>query len=148
MCVVNTLLQRSGQNFPAKYLTRETNSVQVYDVEHWPDVFNTLLIHDFPSIIVSFDTSTASLSGFIVTLTWRSPVNASAWISILVHILSMVICLSLVVRATLVSLHNISPDEIQRVQDLYMTTRNSSTNMNESSLMVAHIRAVLQHNEL
>jgi hypothetical protein len=148
MDTVNTLLQRSGQSFPAKNLSREHNSVQVYDVEHWPDVFNTLLIHDFPSIVVSFDTSTASLSGFVVTLKWRSQVDASVWVGVFVHILCMVLCLSLVMHAVLLSLQSISLDEIQRVHGMYMEDRNNSTNGDESSLLTKHIRAVLAHNEL
>ena len=66
---VNTLLQRSGQSFPVNNLSRGKNSVQVYDVKHWPDIFNVLLLHAFPSISISVGASVASR--FVVTLRWH-----------------------------------------------------------------------------
>jgi len=65
---VHLLLQQSGQSVPAKILTIDINSVQIYDVEHWPETFNTLLLHDTPSLVISVDSSNASVSGFVVTL--------------------------------------------------------------------------------
>jgi len=148
MDTVNTLLQRSGQSFPAKNLTNERNSVHVYDIEHWPDVFNTLLLHDFPSIVVSFDTSTASLSGFVVTLKWGSRVNASEWVSAIVHVLFLLLCISLIVRTIIVSLQSISTEEVERVHAMYTTGKNISIVEMTPSLLTEHIRAMLAHNEL
>ena len=148
MDTVNMLLQRSGQYFPAKNLSRDNNSVQVYDVEHWPDIFNTLLIHDFPSIVVSFDTSTSSLSGFVVTLQWRSVVDASAWVGAVVHILFMLLVLCMVFFAIWTSLQNITPDEMKRVHAIYVLDRNSSTGEAPTSLLAEHLRVVMVNNEL
>ena len=148
MDTVNMLLQRSGQYFPAKNLSRDNNSVQVYDVEHWPDIFNTLLIHDFPSIVVSFDTSTSSLSGFVVTLQWRSVVDASAWVGAVVHILFMLLVLCMVFFAIWTSLQNITPAEMKRVHAIYVLDRNSSTGEAPTSLLAEHLRVVMVNNEL
>jgi hypothetical protein len=148
MDTVNMLLQRSGQYFPAKNMSRDDHSVQVYDVEHWPDIFNTLLIHDFPSIVVSFDTSTSSLSGFVVTLQWRSVVDASAWVGAVVHILFMLLVLCMVFFAIWTSLQNITPDEMKRVHAIYVLDRNSSTGEAPTSLLAEHLRVVMVNNEL
>jgi hypothetical protein len=145
---VNTLLQRSGQAFPVKNLSNGNNSVEVYDVEHWPDIFNALLLHDFPSIVFSFDASTASLSGFVVTLRWRQAIDCSECIGMVVHILVMFLCLCIVVRSIVLSLENISIEKIQRVQEMYMAGRNSSTGEGTSSLLTEHLRAAMAHNEL
>ena len=148
MDLVNTLVQRSGQSFPVKNLTNERNSVQIYDVEHWPDVFNTLLLHDFPSIVVSFDTSTASLSGFAVTLKWGSRINAYEWVSVIVHILFLLLLISLIVHSTLVSLQGVSIEEIERVHTMYALGKNTSIVEITPSLLTQHIRSILAHNEL
>ena len=148
MDTVNMLLQRSGQYFPAKNMSRDNNSVQVYDVEHWPDIFNTLLIHDFPSIVVSFDTSTSSLSGFVVTLQWRSVVDASAWVGAVVHILFMILVLCMVFFAIWTSLQNITPAEMKRVHAVYVLGRNSSTGETPTSLLAEHLRVVMVNYEL
>ena len=65
---VNALLEQSGQSVPAIFLTIDINSAQIYDVEHWPETFNSLLLHDTPSLVISTDSSNASVSGFVVTL--------------------------------------------------------------------------------
>ena len=148
MDTVNMLLQRSGQYFPAKNMSSDDHSVQAYDVEHWPDIFNTLLIHDFPSIVVSFDTSTSSLSGFVVTLQWRSVVDASAWVGAVVHILFMLLVLCMVFFAIWTSLQNITPDEMKRVHAIYVLDRNSSTGEAPTSLLAEHLRVVMVNNEL
>jgi len=77
MDTVHTVLRKSGQSVPAKHISISENSLQVYDVEHWPETFNSLLLHDFPSIAISIDSSTASVSGFVITLAWNPPIDVS-----------------------------------------------------------------------
>ena len=145
---VNTLLQRSGQSFPVKNMSSDKYSVQVYDVEHWPDVFNTLLVHDFPSIVISFDTSTASLSGFTVTLQWKPAFDSSALVGAIVNIIFMLMCLTLMIVYILSSMRNVSTQEIEKVQKMYLFSRNSSTGETPVSLLTEHLRNIMVNNEL
>jgi len=144
---VNTMVQRSGQNFPVKIMNTDHNSVQVLDVEHWPDIFNTLLMHDFPSILISFDTSTTSLSGFTVTLRWRPKHDASLCVGVFIHVLFMSLCLAMLVRVILASLNGVKVEEMQLVYGIYLNATNSA-GASTPSLLTQHLRAVMVHSEL
>jgi hypothetical protein len=145
---VNTLLQRSGQSYPVKNMSTDKYSVQVYDVEHWPDVFNSLLVHDFPAIVISFDTSTASLSGFTVTLQWKPVLDSSAWVGAVVNILVMITCLTMLVFAIFSSMQNVSKEEIEKVQEVCLQGRNSSTGETPTSLLTEHLRNIMVNNDI
>ena len=132
---VNTLLQRSGQSYPVKNMSTDMYSVQVYDVEHWSDIFNTLFVHDFFAIVISFETSTASLSGFTVTLRWKPVLDSSALVGAVVNILVMMTCLTVLVFAILASMQKVSKEEIEKVQEVCLQGRNSSTGETPTSLL-------------
>ena len=100
---VHDLLQQSGQSVPAKHLSIGKRSIQIYDVEHWPESFNSLLLHDIPSIVISIDSSTASLSGFVVTLHWKPSVDMSQCVGIFVHCL--LLCCVIVFFVNLSGIH-------------------------------------------
>ena len=103
MNTVQQLLDSSGQATPARHLSRDERSLDVYDIEHWPETFNALLMHDFPSLRISVDSSVASLSGFVVTLTWTPPVDASQQIAVCVYIFVLTVLLGLVLRTCFIS---------------------------------------------
>jgi hypothetical protein len=145
---INLLLQRSGQSFPVKNMSTDKYSVQIYDVEHWPDVFNTLLVHDFPSIVISFDTSTASLSGFTVTLQWKPAFDSSALIGAIVNIFVMLSCLSVFVVYILATMRSVSTHEIEKVQKMCLLGRNNSTGETPISLLAEHLQNIMVNNEL
>jgi hypothetical protein len=145
---VNALLERSGQSFPVKHISNSPNSVEVYDVEHWPDSFNTLLLHDFPSMVVSFDTSTASLSGFVITLEWKQFIDASEWVGVLVHIIVFVLCLFGVVHTVLESFHSVSHSDMQNMKEFYQMARNSSSDDVASFLLAEQLRVVMSQSDL
>ena len=145
---VNALLERSGQSFPAKQISNTSNSIEVYDIEHWPDSFNTLLLHDFPSIVVSFDTCTTSLSGFVITLEWKPFMDASEWVGVFVHIIVFTSCLLILVRSVLKSFHNVSHSEMLNMQEFYQTGRNNSTGDVASFLLAEQIRAVMSQSQI
>jgi hypothetical protein len=111
METVHLLLDRSGQATPAKHLSRDERSLEVYDIEHWPETFNSLLIHDFPSLCISVDSSVASLSGFVVTLTWTPPVDASQRIEVFVYIFALIMLLGLVLRICFMGMAQVSLDQ-------------------------------------
>lgn len=118
MQTVHALLAQSGQGVPAKHMSIDANSLQVYDVEHWPESFNSLLVHDFPSILISVDSSDASLSGFVVTLRWDAAVDISAMACAVVHLVVATCVLCLLARACFVSFALVSPHEMLRIAEL------------------------------
>ena len=145
---VNSLLERSGQLFPVKQISNMSNSIEVYDVEHWPDSFNTLLLHDFPSMVVSFDTSTASLSGFVITLEWKPFIDPSEWVGVLVHITVFALCLLMIIRTVLESFHNISHSEMLNMQGFYQMGRNHSTDEVADFLLAEQLRVVMSQSKM
>ena len=145
---VNALLERSGQSFPVKNISNSFNSVEVYDVEHWPDSFNTLLLHDFPSMVVSFDTCAASLSGFVITLEWKQFVDVSQQVGVLVHILVFALYLFGVVHTVLDSFHNVSHSDMQHMKEFYQMGRNGSSAEATSFLLAEQLRVVMAQSEL
>ena len=119
VCVMDTvhqLLDRSGQATPAKHICRDERSLEVYDIEHWPETFNSLLIHDFPSLCISVDSSVASLSGFVVTLTWTPPVDVSQRIEVCVYIFALIMLLSLVLRTCFMGMARVSLEQFSGTQ--------------------------------
>ena len=119
VCVMNTvhqLLDHSGQATPAKHLSRDERSLEVYDIEHWPETFNSLLMHDFPSLCISVDSSVASLSGFVVTLTWTPSVDASQRIEVLVYISALTVLLCLVLRTCFMGIARVSLEQFAETQ--------------------------------
>jgi hypothetical protein len=118
---VNLLLQQSGQSVPAKILTIDENSVQVYDVEHWPETFNSLLLHDTPSLVISTDSSNASVSGFVVTLHWNPPVDISKWFGSVMHCLVVFVMILVVTRCCVEGMHQLSLDDTPtKIRELYL----------------------------
>ena len=146
---VHLLLQQSGQSVPAKILTIDINSVQIYDVEHWPETFNTLLLHDTPSLVISVDSSNASVSGFVVTLQWNPPVDLSRWFGSVIHCLVMFVMIAMIARICADTLIQISLDDTAAdIRQLYLTgggTNSLSRDFGSyapSSLMVDQLRFI------
>ena len=119
VCVMNTvhqLLDRSGQATPAKHIARGDCSIEVYDIEHWPETFNSLLMHDVPSLRISVDSSVASLSGFVVTLTWTPPVDASHRIEVCVYIFALTVLLGIVLYTCFIGITRVSLEQFAEMQ--------------------------------
>ena len=121
MNTVHLLLERSGQSVPAKHLSNGTRSVQVYDIDHWPESFNSLLVHDFPSIIISIDSSSASLSGFVVTIQWKPVVDRSDCIRFVSHIIFLCVLIAYVSHACLANIESIPLNNIQEINEMYLS---------------------------
>ena len=147
MNTVHALLQRSGQSVPAKHLSISDRALQVYDVDHWPESFNSLLLHDFPSIIISIDSSVASLSGFVITLQWKPVVDRSDFIRFVAHILIMCVLISYVSRVCLANFHNVPLNSIQEIKEIYIGNSTAGTfgAHGPSSLLTDELRAVMSH---
>lgn len=155
MQTVHALLRQSGQAVPAKHFSTGDNSLQVYDVEHWPETFNSLLLHDFPSIVISIDSSVASLSGFVVTLCWTPPVDISRCVCDIVHVFVFCLVLSMVVRACAMGLLQVSVDDsMAQIRELYLhgSGRNGTTRdfgaYAPSSLLTDQLRSFITQSEL
>jgi preprotein translocase subunit YajC len=148
MHTVHTMLQKSGQSVPAKHLSVSENSLEVYDVEHWPESFNSLLLHDFPYLVISIDSSTASVSGFVVTLRWNQSPDISEWVSKTVHIIVMCVLLTTMVYFCYIRLQQVSVDELDRICSLYAghNVHESGVYGNSSSL-ADELRSVIAHSE-
>jgi hypothetical protein len=152
-CVMETvhdLLRQSGQSVPAKHLSIGEHSLQVYDVEHWPESFNSLLLHDFPSLVLSIDSSCASLSGFVVTLHWKPAVDMSQFIAVVVHCLVLFLVVLFVTHACWVSFLGMSTDNLEQIRALYFlngTTTGSGAN-GTRSVLNDDLRAAMAHVEL
>jgi hypothetical protein len=119
METVHALLHQSGQSVPAKHLTVGKRCIQVYDIEHWPESFNSLLLHDFPSLVISIDSSTASLSGFVVTLHWKQSVDMSQCVGVLVHCLVVCALIVFLVNTCWVNINNIPTETLEHIRVLY-----------------------------
>ena len=139
MNTVHALLERSGQSVPAKNLSTGIRSLEIYDVEHWPETFNTLLVHDFPSIVISIDSSPASSSGFVVSIQWNPPVDKSDCIRFTVHILFLYVLIFYVACACSGNFQRVSPESIEIVKGMY--TGNSSIGV--VSVLTDQLRAVM-----
>lgn len=155
---VNSLIQTSGQHVPAKILTSGRNSLQVYDVEHWPEAFNSLLLHDFSSLVISIDSSSASLSGFVITLRWNAPVDFSEYVGSIVHILVMFVFLCILVQTSIVHVEKVSSTAMTEIRNSYLfgenytatdgsTTRSFGANT-QASPLTDKLRSFMTHNEL
>jgi hypothetical protein len=116
MKTVHQLLDHSGQATPAKHIARDQRSLEVYDIEHWPETFNSLLMHDFPSLCISIDSSVASLSGFVVTLTWTPPVDASQRVEVFVYIIALTVLLCLVLHTCFLGISRVSLEQFADMQ--------------------------------
>ena len=136
---VHALLERSGQSVPAKNLSTSTRSLEIYDVDHWPETFNTLLVHDFPSIVISIDSSTASLSGFVVSIQWNPPVDKSDCIRFSVHILFLCALIFYVACACSDNFERVSPESVEIIKGMYVG--NSSSGV--VSVLTDELRAVM-----
>jgi hypothetical protein len=150
METVHLLLNQSGQSVPAKHLSVGDHSLQIYDVEHWPESFNSLLLHDFPSIVISIDSSGASLSGFVVTLHWKPAVDFSEFIGVLVHCSFLFVVIIVVLQACWGNMQNVSLQNIEDVRVLYLgnnTTKGFGA-YGPSSSLTDELRAVMSHGEL
>jgi hypothetical protein len=140
MNIVNALLQQSGQTIPAKNLSIGNQSLQIYDVEHWPETFNTLLVHDFPSIIISIDSSSASLSGFVITIKWARQIDRSDSIRFLVYILFMCAMIFYVSNTSLAIFHRVSPEKIETIRGMYAGNHAADV---VGSVLTDELRAVM-----
>jgi hypothetical protein len=147
METVHALLRQSGQTVPTKHLSTTENSVQVYDVEHWPETFNSLLIHDCPSLVISIDSSSASLSGFVVTLYWKPNVNLTESVCDFVHVLVMCICFSIALNTCFAWVRDVSLYDMEQMLGMYSRGNNSTSGMS-SSLLTDQLRAFMTHSEL
>jgi hypothetical protein len=127
MDTVHALLDKSGQAVPAKHISIGKHSLQIYDIEHWYENFNSLLLHDFPTLVISIDSSSASLSGFVITLHWTPPLDATQWIGTVVHILVMCICLIAMGIYCISDVHQIPHDEMSKIWDIYRGVSGNAT---------------------
>lgn len=150
METVHALLEQSGQTVPAKHLSVGERSLQVYDVEHWPESFNSLLLHDFPSLVISIDTSAASLSGFVVTLHWKPAVDLSQCVGVFIHCLVVFILILCVMRSCWTNLEQVSLENLEYIRALYFANGTSAEfgTYGPSSLLTDQLRAVMSHGEL
>lgn len=150
METVHALLQQSGQSVPAKHLSCAPTSLQVYDVEHWPESFNSLLLHDFPSIVISIDSSDASLSGFVVTLRWRAATDVSTMASTVVHLVCVACVLVFMVRVCLSAYAQVSPHKMADIANLYRvgSTGTSAVFAPPPSPLTDELRRLMVHSEL
>jgi hypothetical protein len=126
--------------------------MQLYDIEHWPDKFNSLLLHDFPSLDISVDASDASLSGFAVTLRWN-PANSSqlGFINETVHVLVSFLLISLVLYACCTGFNRVSMEELRELK-LFMQSPtvpyNTSAHLYPYSSLVHQLKSLMAHSEL
>jgi hypothetical protein len=149
MDTVNALLQHSGQTVPAKSLHIADNSLQVYNVEHWPETFNSLLVHDFPSLRISIDSSANSLSGFVVTLQWDALLDISQKVTVLVYFLTMFGLVCFVLHTSVTNFQNISIDHMRHIRDLYLNGYNGTdTGLGGGSRLAEQLRSLITHSEL
>jgi hypothetical protein len=154
MQTVHALLEQSGQNVPAKHLSGDPTSLQVYDVEHWPESFNSLLLHDFPSIVISIDSSDASLSGFVVTLRWRAATDVSTMASSVVHLVCAACLLCYMVRVCLSAYAQVSPHEMVDLANLYRAGANGTSSRGFAAFapppspLTDELRRLMLHSEL
>ena len=154
MQTVHALLEQSGQSVPAKHLSCDPTSLQIYDVEHWPESFNSLLLHDFPSIVISIDTSDASLSGFVVTLRWRAAADVSAMASSVVHLVCVACLLCYMVRVCLSAYAQVSPTEMADLATLYRAGSTGTSSRDfvafapPPSPLTDELRRLMVHSEL
>jgi hypothetical protein len=142
MDTVHSLLNQSGQSTPAKHISIGKNSLQIYDIEHWYENFNSLLLHDFPTLQISIDSSSASLSGFVITIHWTPPLDATRWIGILVHILVMCLGLFVVLSYCTSAIQNIPHDELSKIWDVYRGIAHDGPYA-PTSLLADELRSVM-----
>jgi hypothetical protein len=147
---VHTLLERSGQAVPAKHIARDDRSLEVYDVEHWPELFNSILRHDFPSLSISIDSSVVSLSGFIVTLTWSPAVDASKLIASAVYLTVLTVILCFVLRTCSVGMTRVPIEKLTQLTELYNGPLNFSgpSHSKGSSLLADQLHALMARSDL
>jgi hypothetical protein len=145
MRTVHVLLKHSGQTF--KHLATDSRSIEIYDVEHWPDSFNSLLLHDFPSLSISVDSSATSLSGFVVTLQWNPVMDISARASAVLHIVVVSVFICIMLSACYRGFQTISVTEMAQIKNDYVSTGSRGENASTSSL-AAQLRVLMAHSEL
>lgn len=148
METVHALLQQSGQAIPAKHISIGKNSLQIYDIEHWYENFNSLLLHDFPTVVISIDSSSASLSGFVITIHWTPPLDAFRWVGILAHILVMALGLLFVSSCYVSQMQSIKHENMSKIWDVYRGYDHNGTvhsfhDYSATSLLVEELRAVM-----
>jgi hypothetical protein len=151
MDTVHALLVQSGQSVPARHLSIGVRSLQIYDVEHWPESFNSLLLHDFPSMVISVDGSIASLSGFVVTLHWKPDIDLSECVAMFVHVFVVSLLIVLTLRACLSNLHEVSLDSLQEIRDMYTAANGTARDFGgrtPSSVLAGDLRSVMAQAEL
>jgi hypothetical protein len=146
---VHDLLQQSGQSVPAKHLSIGKRSIQIYDVEHWPESFNSLLLHDIPSIVISIDSSTASLSGFVVTLHWKPSVDMSQCVGIFVHCLLLCCVIVFFVNMCWGNIQNIEIEKLKQIRLVYAGVNGTGFGAHDPpSILTDELRAVISQGEL
>jgi len=67
----------------ARVVPRSSDTLVVYDCSSWPDRFSQRLRARFPYIEVSVETSTESLSGFVVVVQRTGSGRSHAWAGVL-----------------------------------------------------------------
>jgi hypothetical protein len=148
MDTVHALLQESGQAVPAKHISIGKNALQIYDIEHWYENFNSLLLHDFPAVVISIDTSSASLSGFVITIRWTPPLDSFKWVCILAHIVFMMLGLLFVTSCCVSEMQHIEHSDMERTWDMYRGYDHKGNvrvfnEYNSTSPLVEELRAVM-----
>lgn len=152
MGTVHALLEQSGQSVPAKHLSIGDRSLQIYDVEHWPESFNSLLLHDFPSIVISIDGSVASLSGFVVTLHWKQAVDISEFVAMTLHVFVVVLFIVCMLRACMLTMQLVPLEEVEAIRVVYFGNGTAHYNTfgtnTPSSVLTDELRSVMARAEL
>jgi hypothetical protein len=148
METVHALLQESGQAVPAKHISIGKNSLQIYDIEHWYENFNSLLLHDFPAVVISIDSSSASLSGFVITIRWALPLDTFKWVCIFAHIVFMTLGFFFVSSCCVSQMRSIDHSEMVKTWDMYRGYDHQGNvrvfnEYNSTSLLVKELRAVM-----
>ena len=153
MDTVHMLLQRSGQAVPAKNISIGKHALQIYDIEHWHENFNSLLLHDFPTLVISIDSSSASISGFVVTIHWTPPLDATQLIGTVVHIFVISLSLFAVVYCCMSQMQRIPHDELSKIWDIYCGITSDGTAHSfgvytPTSLLASELRSVIAQGDM
>jgi hypothetical protein len=154
MDTVHMLLQRSGQAVPAKNISIGKHALQIYDIEHWHENFNSLLLHDFPTLVISIDSSSASISGFVVTIHWTPPLDATQLIGTVVHICVILLGLFLVVCCCMSQIQSIPHDDLSKIWDIYRgissdgTAHSFGVDTTPTSLLASELRSVIAQGDM
>ena len=142
MDTVHALLHQSGQAIPAKHISIGKHSLQVYDVEHWYESFNSLLLHDFPTLLISIDSSSASLSGFVITIHWTPPLDTTRCIGTFIHIVLMCLVLFVLLSCCVSEIRSIPYTDVSKIWDIYRGDIRNAT-YTPTSLLTDDLRSVM-----